>query len=205
MICLDVNAHQLVSSRSVDEMETHPEQYSPFMECDESFGDHCVRMRRQFQRGGMVQLQAIQEVSKRVSRVYTSNEPQHRQLYTNYSPQRSTPVGDCVEILYDYHGSHYWYIQKDTASLAAQRYDRRSMSSALDIWQTLWGRQIYQTALRERLIYTHQAATHYWVRSVLTDSTRRWRQSLSDGRCRHLRWQVMIFSAAANCSELERR
>ena len=120
--------------------------------------------------------------------MYRSNEPQHRQLYTDYSPQRSTPVGDCVEILYDYHGSHYWYIQRDMTSLAAQHYGRRSMSSALDAWLNLWVRQIDQTALCERVIYTHQAATHYWVRSVLTESTRRWRQSLSDSRCRHLQW-----------------
>jgi len=131
-ICRDVNAHQLVRSRSVDEMEAHPEQYSPFMECDEGFGEHCVRMRKQFQWGGMVQLQAVSEASRRVIRVYRSNEPQHRQLYTDYSPQRSTPVGDCVEILYDYHGSHYWYIQRDMTSLVAQHYGRRSMSSALD-------------------------------------------------------------------------
>ena len=104
----DADAHALVRQRAVQEMEANPGVYMPFTEENEDFGKHCARMRRPRQWGGMVQLQAIAETYRRVIRVYRSDEPQHRQLYTDYLPQRSCPINLVpMEILYDLHGSHY--------------------------------------------------------------------------------------------------
>ena len=203
-ICRDVDAHQMIRMQSVDELEAYPAQYAPFMEFTESFGDHCVRMRKDYQWGGMVQLQAIAEVSRRIIRVYRSDEPEHRGLYTDYLPQRSAPIGECVEILYDYHGSHYWYIQKDMMPVAAQHCDRRSMLSALDKWQTLWVKEIDESALCEKMVHAHKAAAHYWIKCVMTASTRKWRQSVLDSRCRQLQWRQIRVELLAQLHFRER-
>ena len=57
----DTGMHQTLRQHSVDELKTHSDTYSPFMEEDVPFEAHCARMRRQRQWGGMVQLQAIAE------------------------------------------------------------------------------------------------------------------------------------------------
>ena len=106
----DTEVHQTLKQHSVDELETHSDSYSPFMEEDEPFEAHCARMRRQRQWGGMIQLQAIAELTQRVIIVYRSNEPKDRPISTRYAPQRQLPIGSPVEILYDWHYKHYWYV-----------------------------------------------------------------------------------------------
>jgi len=157
-------------------MEANPGVYMPFTEENEDFDMHCARMRRPRQWGGMVQLQAIAETYRRIIRVYRSNEPQHRQLYTDYLPQRSSPINlTPMEILYDLHGSHYWYIQGDLMPRAKRMYDRHLLLEAIDKWQTLWVRMIDQTAGTSVMIRSHRTAVAHWNERVMSAALVEWK------------------------------